>query len=132
MKLKHLTNAISIIKNGYQRNVTDVTVLNTLHIQKLLICLWKAGYIQGYSVVKNSNLIRISLKYVAGKKCLNEIDLITKPSWKKFTTVENLIIKTKRNKWNDFIVLTSKGIFNLPQLLKNSNQLGGILLCCIK
>jgi small subunit ribosomal protein S8 len=104
-----LSNAISIIKNGYQYHKHSVQVPNSKLCQNCLATLYNLGYLQQFTI-KDKKTIIVLLKYNNNKPSLRNLVRISTPGPRMYFKSKKL--KTLfRNKDNGFVLLsTSKGI----------------------
>ena len=120
---------IANIKNG--QIVKKAFIIQ--HPQKIcasfLDILWDEGFILGYKIFgKQQNKIKIFLKYRNGNPVINSLVAITKPSLRKYYSL-NQLWKIKSNS-GLLIISTNKGLYSLEECKKL--RLGGELFLLIR
>lgn len=104
-----LSNAISIIKNGYQHHKQSVKVPNSKLCQNCLITLYNLGYLQHF-IIKDKKTIIVLLKYNNNRPSMRNLVRISTPGHRMYFKSKKLKMLSK-NKDNGFLLLsTSKGI----------------------
>jgi small subunit ribosomal protein S8 len=104
-----LSNATSIIKNGYNFRKQVVQVPNSKLCQGCLLILYKLGYIQNFTITNKKN-ITVFLKYTDNTPNIRNLTRISTPGRRTYSKAKKLKILFK-NKDNGFIILsTSKGL----------------------
>lgn len=115
--MDHLSNAISIIKNGCKLRLSNVLVINTKLVIKVLDYLYKMGYIRGY-VIQDKRYILIYLKYIKNKSCIKNIVRISTPGRRVYLKVKDLK-RISSQKSNGFrLFSTNKGLLVDEEVLK--------------
>ena len=104
-----LSNATSIIKNGYNFRKQLVQVPNSKICQGCLSILYKLGYIQNFTI-KNKKNITVFLKYTDNAPNIRNLIRISTPGRRTYSKAKRLKTLFK-NRDNGFIILsTSKGL----------------------
>jgi len=117
-----LSNTISIIKVGCNARHLQVVVQNSKLCINVLGVLYRLGYIRGFIVKDQKNVI-ILLKYINNKPVIRNIAIISTPGRRTYIghkKLEKLLAK----KDSGFLVLsTSKGILTDEE--SNMFKIGG-------
>ena len=95
----------------------------------VLWILYKEGLISDFKIQKETNKIKIKLKYIKNQPLLVDLKLISKPKLKQFSTFNDL--KYFYKKFDYFFLTTSTGIISSKILLKNL-KIGGQVLFGLK
>lgn len=99
---------------------------------KFLFLLQKVGLIRGFFFLQDENNILVYLKYINGKACIYDIDLISKPSKRVYWTLNFLSKNYRRDNFSVFyIISTPKGLITQNDILLTRN-FSGEVLCRIK
>jgi len=87
-----LGDLLSRIRNAQMRNKSKVLSPNSRLRENVLGVLKNEGYIRGYAVVEREGRseIEIELKYFDGEPVIREIERISKPGRRVYTSVKNL------------------------------------------
>jgi small subunit ribosomal protein S8 len=105
----YLWNMFANLKNGQLAKRNFIYQTRKKICESFLKILWDEGFILGYTVdSKNSNLLKIFLKYKNGKPVINTIVVISKPSKRIYWSI-NQIWKINSSK-NFIIFSTNKGL----------------------
>jgi small subunit ribosomal protein S8 len=98
------------IRNAQLRNKSKVTSPNSKLRERVLEVLKTEGYIRGYAVVEREGRaeIEVELKYFDGEPVIREIERISKPGRRVYTSVRNL--PRINNGLGVAIVSTPKGV----------------------
>ena len=80
------------IRNGQMRNKTKVSSPNSKLRESVLEVLKSEGYIRGYAVVEREGRaeLEIELKYFDGEPVIREIERVSKPGRRVYSSVRNL------------------------------------------
>jgi len=99
----------SNIKNGQLAKRSFIYQKRKKICENFLKVLWNEGFILGYKIdKKNSNTIKIFLKYRNEKPVINSINLITKPGKRVYYSLKQI---WKLNSTKSCIILsTNKGL----------------------
>lgn len=117
------------IKNGQIVKKSFVIHHKKKICASFLNILWDEGFILGYKISgKRLNKFKIFLKYKNGKPNINSLISITKPSLRKYYSL-NQLWKLKSNN-SLLIISTNKGLYSLEECKKL--RLGGELFLLIK
>ncbi len=105
-----LGDLLSRIRNAQMRNKSKVSSPNSKLRESVLDVLKTEGYIRGYAVVEREGRseIEIELKYFDGAPVIREIERISKPGRRVYSSVGNL--PRINNGLGVAIVSTPKGV----------------------
>jgi len=118
---------LSRIRNAQMRNKSKVTSPNSRLRESVLDVLKNEGYIRGYAVVEKDGRseIEFELKYFDGEPVIREIERVSKPGRRVYTSVKN--IPRINNGLGVTIVSTPKGVM-ADHDARDAN-VGGEILC---
>jgi len=87
-----LGDLLSRIRNAQMRNKSKVLSPNSRLRENVLGVLKNEGYIRGYAVVEREGRseIEIELKYFDGEPVIREIERVSKPGRRVYTSVKSL------------------------------------------
>jgi small subunit ribosomal protein S8 len=124
-----LGDLLTRIRNAQMRNKGKVTSPNSKLRERVLEVLKSEGYIRGYAVVEREGFaeIEIELKYFDGAPVIREIERISKPGRRVYTSVKNL--PRINNGLGVAIVSTPKGVM-ADHEARDAN-VGGEILCTV-
>ncbi|HWX70888.1 MAG TPA: 30S ribosomal protein S8 [Xanthobacteraceae bacterium] len=124
-----LGDLLSRIRNAQMRNKSKVLSPNSRLRENVLGVLKNEGYIRGYAVVEREGRseIEIELKYFDGEPVIREIERISKPGRRVYTSVKNL--PRINNGLGVAIVSTPKGVM-ADHDARDAN-VGGEILCTV-
>ena len=124
-----LGDLLSRIRNAQMRNKSKVASPNSRLRESVLEVLKNEGYIRGYAVVEKDGRseIEIELKYFDGEPVIREIERISKPGRRVYTSVKNL--PRINNGLGVAIVSTPKGVM-ADHAARDAN-VGGEILCTV-
>ncbi len=105
-----LGDLLARIRNAQMRNKSKVSSPSSKLRESVLEVLKAEGYIRGYAVVEHEGRseIEIELKYFEGEPVIREIERISKPGRRVYTSVRNL--PRINNGLGVAIVSTPKGV----------------------
>jgi small subunit ribosomal protein S8 len=111
------------------RNKSKVVSPNSRLRENVLEVLKSEGYIRGYAVVEKDGRseIEIELKYFDGEPVIREIERISKPGRRVYTSVKNM--PRINNGLGVTIVSTPKGVM-ADHAARDAN-VGGEILCTV-
>jgi small subunit ribosomal protein S8 len=120
---------LSRIRNAQMRNKSKVTSPNSRLRESVLDVLKNEGYIRGYAVVERDGRseIEIELKYFDGEPVIREIERVSKPGRRVYTSVRNM--PRINNGLGVTIVSTPKGVM-ADHDARDAN-VGGEILCTV-
>lgn len=120
---------LSRIRNAQMRNKSKVSSPNSKLRESVLEVLKVEGYIRGYAVVEKDGRseIEIELKYFDGEPVIREIERISKPGRRVYTSVKNM--PRINNGLGVTIVSTPKGVM-ADHDARDAN-VGGEILCTV-
>jgi small subunit ribosomal protein S8 len=124
-----LGDLLSRIRNAQMRNKSKVSSPNSRLRESVLEVLKSEGYIRGYAVLERDGRseIEIELKYFEGEPVIREIERISKPGRRVYTSVRNL--PRINNGLGVAIVSTPKGVM-ADHDARDAN-VGGEILCTV-
>ena len=124
-----LGDLLSRIRNAQMRNKSKVSSPNSRLRESVLDVLKNEGYIRGYAVVERDGRseIEIELKYFDGEPVIREIERVSKPGRRVYTSVRNL--PRINNGLGVAIVSTPKGVM-ADHDARDAN-VGGEILCTV-
>jgi len=124
-----LGDLLSRIRNAQMRNKSKVSSPNSRLRESVLDVLKNEGYIRGYAVVEREGRseIEIELKYFDGEPVIREIERVSKPGRRVYTSVKNM--PRINNGLGVTIVSTPKGVM-ADHDARDAN-VGGEILCTV-
>jgi len=124
-----LGDLLARIRNAQMRNKSKVNSPNSRLRESVLEVLKAEGYIRGYAVVEREGRseIEIELKYFEGAPVIRELERISKPGRRVYTSVRNL--PRINNGLGVAIVSTPKGVM-ADHDARDAN-VGGEILCTV-
>jgi small subunit ribosomal protein S8 len=124
-----LGDLLARIRNAQLRNKSKVSSPNSRLREGVLEVLKSEGYIRGYAVVEREGRseIEVELKYFEGEPVIREIERISKPGRRVYTSVRNL--PRINNGLGVAIVSTPKGVM-ADHEARDAN-VGGEILCTV-
>ena len=124
-----LGDLLSRIRNAQMRNKSKVISPNSRLRESVLGVLKNEGYIRGYTVVERDGRseIEIELKYFDGEPVIREIERVSKPGRRVYTSVRNM--PRINNGLGVTIVSTPKGV--MAELDARDANVGGEILCTV-
>ncbi len=124
-----LGDLLSRIRNAQMRSKSKVSSPNSRLRESVLEVLKSEGYIRGFAVVEREGRseIEIELKYYEGEPVIREIERISKPGRRVYTSVRNL--PRINNGLGVAIVSTPKGVM-ADHDARDAN-VGGEILCTV-
>jgi small subunit ribosomal protein S8 len=124
-----LGDLLTRIRNAQMRNKSKVSSPSSRLRESVLEVLKSEGYIRGYAVVEREGRseIEIELKYFDGAPVIREIERISKPGRRVYTSVRNL--PRVNNGLGVAIVSTPKGVM-ADHDARDAN-VGGEVLCTV-
>ncbi len=124
-----LGDLLTRIRNAQLRNKSKIASPNSKLRERVLEVLKTEGYIRGYAVVEKDGRseIEIELKYFDGEPVIREIERVSKPGRRVYTSVRNL--PRINNGLGVAIVSTPKGVM-ADHDARDAN-VGGEILCTV-
>jgi small subunit ribosomal protein S8 len=124
-----LGDLLSRIRNAQMRNKNKVSSPGSKLRESVLEVLKTEGYIRGYTVTERDGRaeLDIELKYFEGEPVIREIERISKPGRRVYTSVKNL--PRINNGLGVAIVSTPKGVM-ADHAARDAN-VGGEILCTV-
>src|SRR4029079_13630048 len=121
------SHLITRIRNAQMRNKPKVSTPGSKMRANVLEVLKSEGYIRGYATVEHSsgrNELEIELKYFDGEPVIREIERVSKPGRRVYTSVKNL--PRANNGLGSSVLSTRKEIVAAPAA-RDANVGGEIL-----
>jgi len=132
MHYYNFSDLIIRLKWGYKSHYNSIKVLKNKFTIKFLYLLQKIGLIRGFFFLSNENTLLVYLKYIRGKSCIFDINLISKPSKRIYWTLNFLSKNYRRHDFSTiYIVSTPKGLMTHNDILLSKN-FSGEIMCKIK
>ena len=124
-----LGDLLARIRNAQLRNKSKVSSPNSKLRESVLEVLKTEGYIRAYTVVEREGRseLEIELKYFDGEPVIREIERISKPGRRVYTSVRNL--PRINNGLGVAIVSTPKGV--MADHDAREHNVGGEVLCTV-
>ena len=124
-----LGDLLTRIRNAQMRSKNKVSSPNSRLRESVLEVLKSEGYIRGYAVVEKDGRseIEIELKYFDGEPVIREIERVSKPGRRVYTSVKNM--PRINNGLGVTIVSTPKGVM-ADHDARDAN-VGGEILCTV-
>ena len=124
-----LGDLLTRIRNAQMRNKSKVSSPSSKLRESVLEVLKSEGYIRGYAVVERDGRseIEIELKYFDGEPVIREIERVSKPGRRVYTSVKNM--PRINNGLGVTIVSTPKGVM-ADHDARDAN-VGGEILCTV-
>ncbi len=125
-----LGDMLTRIRNAQMRNKSKVTTRASNLSARVLDVLEEEGYIRGYSRVDYGSgkaEFEVELKYYDGRPVIKEIQRISKPGRRVYSSVKNL--PTVGNGLGVAILSTPKGVMSDSKA--RAENVGGEILCSI-
>ena len=110
-----ISDLITRIRNAQMRAKPKVSSPGSKMRENVLEVLKSEGYIRGYAAVEHSsgrNELEIELKYFDGEPVIREIERVSKPGRRVYTSVKNL--PRVNNGLGISVLSTPKGIMARP------------------
>ncbi len=125
-----LGDMLTRIRNAQMRRKTRVTTPASKLRQRVLDVLQSEGYIRGYSTVEygdGKSEFEIELKYYEGEPVIREIERVSKPGRRVYSSVRDL--PRVNNGLGVSIISTPKGVMSDAEA--REQNVGGEVLCRI-
>ena len=125
-----LGDMLTRIRNAQMRRKTRVTSPASKLRQRVLDVLQSEGYIRGYSTIEygdGKSEIDIELKYYEGEPVIREIERVSKPGRRVYSSVRDL--PRVNNGLGVSIISTPKGVMSDAEA--REQNVGGEVLCRI-
>jgi small subunit ribosomal protein S8 len=124
-----LGDLLTRIRNAQMRNKSKVSTPNSRLRESVIEVLKNEGYIRGYAVIEREGRseIEIELKYFDGEPVIREIERVSKPGRRVYTSVKNM--PRINNGLGVTIVSTPKGVM-ADHDARDAN-VGGEILCTV-
>jgi small subunit ribosomal protein S8 len=124
-----LGDLLTRIRNAQMRNKGSVISPNSRLRESVLEVLKTEGYIRGYTVTEKDGRseLEIELKYFDGEPVIREIERVSKPGRRVYSSVRNL--PRINNGLGVAIVSTPKGV--MADHAAREANVGGEVLCTV-
>ena len=124
-----LGDLLTRIRNAQMRSKSKVSSPNSRLRESVLEVLKTEGYIRGYAVVEKDGRseLEVELKYFDGEPVIREIERVSKPGRRVYTSVRNL--PRINNGLGVAIVSTPKGV--MADHDAREANVGGEILCTV-
>ncbi len=125
-----LGDMLTRIRNAQMRRKTRVSTPASKLRQRVLDVLQSEGYIRGYSMIEygdGKSEIDIELKYYEGEPVIREIERVSKPGRRVYSSVRDL--PRVNNGLGVSIISTPKGVMSDAEA--REQNVGGEVLCRI-
>ena len=124
-----LGDMLTRIRNAQLRKKSKVSTPGSKIRQRVLDVLQAEGYIRGYSTIEQDGRseFEIELKYYDGEPVIREIERVSKPGRRVYSSVRN--IPRVSNGLGVSIVSTPQGVMSDAEA--RDRNLGGEVLCTI-
>ena len=124
-----LGDMLTRIRNAQLRRKSKVSTPGSKIRQSVLDVLQSEGYIRGYSTIEQDGRkeFEIELKYYDGEPVIREIERVSKPGRRVYSSVRN--IPRVSNGLGVAIVSTPQGVMSDAEA--RDKNLGGEVLCTI-
>ena len=115
------------IKNSQLRNHKKVEMPSSNFKIKIADVLKNEGYINGFNIDKNDNkqVLIIDLKYSSGSPVISEIERVSKPGRRVFSSAQSL--PKINNGLGIAIISTPKGV--MTDIDARKQKVGGEIIC---
>ena len=123
-----LADMLTRIRNALMRNKSNVVTPASKLRQRVLDVLESEGYIRGYARVEQEGdfpIFEIELKYHEGTPVIKNIEKVSKPGRRVYSSVDNL--PRVFNGLGISILSTSKGV--MSDVNAREENVGGEVLC---
>jgi small subunit ribosomal protein S8 len=124
-----IADMLTRIRNGQMTNKVDVSMPSSKVKKAIAEVLKDEGYIEDYKVDENNGkpLLRVELKYYAGRPVIEKIERISKPGLRVYKDSDNL--PKVMNGLGVAIITTSKGV--MTDIKARAAGIGGEVLCYV-
>lgn len=122
-----VSELVCLLKNGQLAKKSVVVSPFSKMKQSILDILQREGYIKGFKSVKNDSFeqLEIELSYHGGEPVIKEIEIISKPGKRKYTSINE--VPVVYNGLGMVVLSTPKGVLSDVDA-KNANVGGELLL----
>jgi small subunit ribosomal protein S8 len=127
-----VSDMLTRIRNGGMRGKRSVKVIRSNYCMRILDCLVKAGYLNGYSVMERE--VEVFLKYIGNEPLLKTIRRVSRPGFRRYLGYKDF---SQEFSSDEVVVYTSTdgvSIYNNRRGLSfgSLRQIGGEILFVIK
>jgi small subunit ribosomal protein S8 len=124
-----IADMLTRIRNGQMTNKVDVSMPSSKLKKAIAEVLKDEGYIEDYKVDENNGkpLLRVELKYYAGRPVIEKIERISKPGLRIYKNSNHL--PKVMNGLGVAIITTSKGV--MTDIKARAAGIGGEVLCYV-
>jgi len=132
MHYYNFSDLIIRLKWAYKSHYSSIKVIKNKFTIKFLYLLQKIGLIRGFFFLINENNILVYLKYFNGRRCIFNINIVSKPSKRIYWTLPFLLKNYRRQDFSTiYIISTSKGLITHNDIILSKN-FSGEVICKIK
>lgn len=132
MNYHNISDSITRLKLAYKGHLTSTKLIKNKFSINFVYMLQKVGLIRGFFFLENSNYILVYLKYISGRACINNIEIISKPSRRINWTLSFLSKNYRRYDFSTiYIISTPKGLLTSNDILL-TKSFSGEIICKIK
>lgn len=124
-----IADMLTRIRNGQMTKKVDVSMPSSKLKKAIAEVLKDEGYIEDYKVDENNGkpLLRVELKYYAGRPVIEKIERISKPGLRIYKDSNHL--PKVMNGLGVAIITTSKGV--MTDIKARAAGIGGEVLCYV-
>lgn len=124
-----IADLLTRIRNGQSSNKRTVVVPASKLKESVCSVLKKEGYIEGYSLIQNNNLLNIviALKYYKGVPVIESIKRVSKPGRRVYKNAKDM--PAEMGGFGISIISTSKGLMTDSQARQSGH--GGEVICTV-
>jgi len=128
-KTDPIADFLTIIRNGIMAKKENVDMPASKVTKAILEILKKNEYIDNFKLIedKKQGIMRVYLKYIAGKSMISNLQRISRPGLRKYTRYEQ-IPRVLRGR-GIAVMSTSRGIITGEEA--RSQKLGGEIICYV-
>lgn len=120
-----VSDMLTRIKNAYMARHKTVVIPHSNLRKELALVLKETGFVSDVKQVEGEHSFTIFLKYTDGVPALTQVQRISKPGRRMYTSVKDLHVM--KNRLGFIILSTPKGVRTHLQARKDN--VGGELLC---
>lgn len=132
MNYHNISDLITRLNLAYKSHLTSIKLKKNKFSVNFIYMLQKIGLIRGFFFLENTNYILVYLKYISGRACINNIDIISKPSKRVNWTLSYLSKNYRRYDFSTlYIISTPKGLLTSNDILLSKN-FSGEVICKIR
>ena len=124
-----ISDLLTRIRNAHMRSKNKVSVPTSKMRERVLEVLHKEGYIRGFAIIEKDGKseIEVELKYFDGQPVIKEINRVSKPGRRVYSSVDAL--PSVFNGLGISILSTPKGVMSDSEA--RAQNVGGEVLCTV-